>query len=334
MLTVIEAATRAQMRAFFKAGKNAGYLKEEEKYLKLYALTPLNPLFSNGPRAFLCAYRDGKPVFRALTGVDFRYVNLTGNRTGYFSLFDGENDREAAEMILEEIMIRQRKWKTDKVTGPLSPDGSGFFMGAGEGGFERPRGLFTGPDGRFSAGVLRDNGFTACDTENAYLVSVPKENPLSELCRKAEERYGAEVAKLKPRIFDERWKEKIASVSEDQKKQELIKFLDRIRRHIDKNFSFFAKGEGGACGYLISFKSGNGILRGTTLMTREGAYSAPCALSLIGAFLNECSKRGVKEAEVSVINQKNLRSERLVLRYGGVKIREYTQFTKIVTQIN
>ena len=332
MVNVIEVRTRAQMRAFFKAAASKGYKKEEIRYLKTYCVPPMNPLFHNGPQAYLYCERDGKPVFRALTGMDRMFAEKTGRKLGYFSLFEGEEDEEATKCILNEIMKRQKEWGAEEVRGPVSPDGSGFFMGAGEGDFYKDRGLFTGVENGFIRRILIENGFEEADSENAYRMETPKENPLLAVTSKAGERFGVRIKKMKPGVFDERWKKEIARVTDHLPEGETALFLDRIRKYIDKNHSFVAFEKGEVLGYLVSFKKGKGILRATTLMTKTGAFVTPCVLNLIDAFLSSVRRRNILKFEISVINERNIRSERLVLRFGGEKTRRYTQFTKKVRE--
>lgn len=332
MLEIMEVKTRADMRAFFKAAKHTGYFPEEEKYIKRYAVAPLSLLSGNGPQAYFVARRNGKPVFRAITGVDLRFNQKQGTKTGYFSLFDGEEDKEAAEAVLQAIMDKQRAWGMEKVIGPISPDGSGFFMGAGEGDFSKCRGIFTGPDSAFAARILRDNGFEEEQIENAFEITAGKENPLSGVTQKAEKRFDVKIVKMKTGIFRERWINDILSVSKEAPEKEMRLILERVRPYMDKRHSYIAYSGGVCAGYLVSFKRFRGVLRATTLITSEGCFSAPVVLSLIGKYLDGIEKRHIKTFEVSVINHLNIRSERLVLRYNGKKTRSYTLFTKNVGQ--
>lgn len=332
MIEVVKVKTRADMRAFFKAAKHAGYVPCEERYLKRYAVPPLSLLSANGPQVYFVAKRDGRPVFRAITGIDFRYTRATGTNTGYFSLFDGENDREAIQAVLDEIIKKQRAWGMEEVIGPISPDASGFFMGAGEGDFTGRRGVFTGPDSSFQAEILRKNAFTEKQVENAFEISARLKNPLSDVTRKAEERFSVEVRKMRTGLLRDGWIKNILSVSKDAPDKEMRLVLERVRRYIDKKHSYLAFIGGVCAGYLISFKRFGNVLRATTLMTSPEHFSSPVVLSLIGRFLEETEKEGAESFEVSVINHQNIRSERLVLRFGGKKVRSYTLFTKKVGQ--
>ncbi|MBQ5771202.1 MAG: hypothetical protein IIW08_08500, partial [Clostridia bacterium] len=314
----------------FKTSGHSGYFLYERRYLERYAFAPLSPLSANGPQVLLIAERDGKPVFRALAGADMRYNRLNGSKTGYFSLFDGEKDKEAAQAILDAVFEKQRAWGMGKVIGPVSPDGSGFFMGAGEGDFEKKRGIFTGPDSSFQARILRENGFDEVQSENAFEITVNDKNPLSEITRKAEKRFRIEIANMRTGLLCDRWIRDILSVSKDAPEKDMRLLLERIRPFIDKKFSYSAYADGVCAGYLVSLKPLSGIHRAATLITGAGHFSAPVVLSLIGRYLTDIESEGIRTIEVSVINYQNIRSERLVLRYGGKKVRSYTLFTKNV----
>ncbi len=332
MLEIIECKTRADMRAFFRAAKKAGYTGEEEKYLKKYAVPPLSLLSKNGPQAYFVAKRNGTSVFRALTGVDFVFNREKGEKTGYFSLFDGERDEEAAQAILNAVLNKQSAWGMENVIGPISPDASGFFMGAGEGDFEKGRGIFTGPEGAFACELLRENGFCPIQTENAYLIQTTNKNPLSDVTRKAEKRFDVSVVPLKPSFVSDQWMKRVLEVTKGAPEKEMRVLLERIRPFIDNRFSYAALISGACAGYLVTLKGRKSILRATTLFTSPDHFSSPAALSLIDAFLTDTQRRRIAEAEVSVINPENMRSERLVLRFGGQKIRSYILFTKKVAQ--
>ena len=312
MLEIIEAKTRADMRAFFRAAKRSGYTKKEEKYLEMYAFSPLSLLSQNGPQAFLVAKRDGKSVFRVLTGVDMRYVRKEECPQGYFSVFDGEKDEEAARAILKAVMEKQRNWGMKRVIGPIAPDGSGFFMGAGEGDFSGPRGIFTGPDASFQCGILRSEGFLPVKTECAY------------------ESASIEIMKMNTGLFSTDWIKRILDVSKEAPQNEMRLMLERIRPFIETKHSYVAFSGNVSLGYLVSLKKDGGILRAATLITSSEHFSAPAVLALIDAFLSGAKKDGLDRAEISVVDSRNLRSERLVLRFGGRKHRQYTVFTKNV----
>ena len=80
MLEVIRCERRGHFRSFFSLSGMAGYWKEEARFLKTYAGPALNALCANGPTAYFLAFRDGKPVFRAFTGIDFMYQQKTGEK--------------------------------------------------------------------------------------------------------------------------------------------------------------------------------------------------------------------------------------------------------------
>ncbi len=84
---------------------------------------PRHPLTQNGECAYLVALREGRPVFSTLTGVDRRFVHLTGVRQGWFSLFTGQDDPEAARAVIREAAGFQRGLGMERLSGPNAPDG-------------------------------------------------------------------------------------------------------------------------------------------------------------------------------------------------------------------
>lgn len=84
---------------------------------------PRHPLGRNGECAYWVALREGRPVFSVLTGVDRRFVRLTGEKQGWFSCLDGQDDPEAARAVLAEVSAFQRDMGMEKLLGPTAPEG-------------------------------------------------------------------------------------------------------------------------------------------------------------------------------------------------------------------
>ena len=326
---------RLDEQAFFRFSRECGYLPGETKYLNLSARAAVNPLFSNGPEEFWVVLRDGKTVFRALTGYDRRFQAQTGKKWGYFSLFEGTLDTEAGAALLDQILKRQRAWGCDAIVGPLSPDGSGFFHGLGLDESASPfqtgtfsRGTLTGPARPFAEQILLSGGFQKLDEDYAYLIRVPDENKDREMAIKASKRFSVEVQKLRPSAFREAWKRIPAQIAPEGTKADFLREMERIRPFLNVDFSFACMRGSECLGYLLSVTEPHAPLRLSTLMTRDGCFQSPAVLLLISAAMDQCIRYRVPYVEASVIHDENVASRRLVERFGGLKIRRYCRYYK------
>jgi len=329
MLEIMVCMRPADYRTFFALSGQAGYDQWECGYLKTYAHPALNPLCANGKTAFLMAKRDGKCVFRALTGRDEIYIGKTGRNAGYFSLFDGEKDEEAASFVLSEIMRMQIAWGSEEIIGPVSPDGSGFFHGLNEGWNEREAcGILTGPPGGWKSKVIKNAGFAEMERDNAYLIPTPENNLYEEAAKKAMERFSVSIKRIAPGMFRERWKQSIGALSEEVTRVDLYRMLDRIAPVIQPEFSFLAMRGNEPLGYLLSLKGKEKCLRASTIFTKRTVWSPPVTTSLLSALIAALIENGVKEIEASVISEENMLSNQLVLALGGRLHRRYTRFSR------
>lgn len=326
MIEVKVLRTRAELRAFFEIDK--GYLREEAKYLGINARPEINPLCANGECAYILCRRDGKSVFRAFTGIDEIYCARTGQRQGYFALFDGEDDRRAACAVLGEIENCQRKWGARSIIGPVSPDGSGLFMGVGSGTEENGRGIFTGAVNEFKMDVLKENGYAECVKEGAYMIDVPDENPFSALSEKARIRFGLEARPLRENRFAKAWKKHLSSVTNEIPPKDFFRFLEKIERFIAFDHSFLLFTNSGCIGYLLCLKSKNSVPRVITLMTKKGIFTPPAALVLTDRVLTSFRNADIKKYEASVIDERNFPSFSILSHVNARKNRIYTQFIK------
>ena len=330
MLEIREANTPGEIRAFFSLSKACGYFGEEIKYLKLFACPSVNPLRANGPLKYLSVYRDGEIVFRALAGSDEYFKEKSGKRIGYFSLFDGYRDAEAARLILDKIMTLQREWKNVEVIGPVSPDGSGFFHGLGETDAGNRRGVMTGNGSEWSIEALKDYGFSEMEADNAYLLTIPETDRYKKYASFSKEKFGLTVLPMKPGIFREKWKEAIASLSKEEERSDTYRYLEKIRPMISRKHSFLCFSGEKCLGYLIVLKGALSRLRACTVFTERDGFSPPVTVCLLSGFLSSCIEKGVREAEGSVIREDNLRSNLQISALGTHEKRRYVRCIKKV----
>lgn len=310
-----------------------GYTRAERAFLTKHAFSPRNPLLANGPVRFVTV--NGKDGVRArvMTGADRVYEARTGRRQGYFALLDSAGDEDAVTAALKEGCRLQREWGNVEMLGPLSPDGSGFLCGVGAavtgeaaaGDFSR--GVLTGACNPVAARALLRMGARAEAVDEAYVIRVPKENPLRNTAARAASRFGLCVERLKAAPLRESWLRRILALSGEREKTEVAKLLACLRPLVDGTHSFAVCAGEDVRGYLLALRERKGCLRFATLLTKPGAFSAPAATVLLSAAADACIESGEKWVEASVIRQDNLPSRALPQRFQARVVRRYTQYS-------
>lgn len=140
----------------------------------------------NGESVRLAAMRNGRPVFSLVTGVDRRFVRLTGERRGWFSALQGEDDPEAARAVFQEAAIYQRGLRMRSLSGPDAPDGR-FHPGL----------QVEGPDAATHLHrLLTGYGFQVCRAYTAFRVSTDSLPGIRRAAERARARHGFEVRRM------------------------------------------------------------------------------------------------------------------------------------------
>ncbi len=327
MLDVRICECAGDMRKFF-ALSDKDYLPEECRYLKRYVNGLINPLYHNGRMAFLIAVRDGKAVFRVLTGTDEVYKRLSGKKMGYFALFDGEEDEAAATALLKKAYQLQQSWGNEYLLGPVSPDGGGFFNGLSASDVGMNRGVMTGPGSRWKLELLSKQGFQPHEKEMAYKVEIPDGNPYLQPALQAQKRFSVEIEAIRTGIFREKWMRDISYVYAPERRNDTYMMLDKLKPVIIKRHSFIAYTSGTPAGFMLSLKGSNGLIRATTVFTSRDQFSPPVTLGIIAVFIESCHRFGIKTIEASVIDSRNFASNRQIRALGGRQDREYIRFIR------
>jgi hypothetical protein len=128
-----------------------------------------NPLFQSGPHAFfMVREEDGRWIGRILTGLDENLNEVRGFQQGYFSMFECENNAEAAKLLLDAAVQWQKEHCMHTMIGPLSPsngdDRKGFLI-LGEG---QPV-LLNAYTKRYYPALIENYGFVKNDDHMAFL---------------------------------------------------------------------------------------------------------------------------------------------------------------------
>ncbi len=305
-------------RLFLSLTREFGYFKCETKYINSYASGGMNPLCRNGEVEYLVAVRDSVPVARILTGFDALFRRETGENAGYFALFDSKDDPDACRALIDRMKLKQSRWGSANVIGPVSPDGGGCFHGLGEGDSSLPRAAFCGYFDGFRVSALVDNGFTLSERNLSYTLSVPNINPLTEIARRSNARYGIALRPIRPGMFTDGWIRPIAALTPNENRADILRYADRLKHHISGELSLAAYMGGKCLGYCLILKGGD-MPRLSTLISKHPAAT----LAMLDGLISRLIRLREARIEASFINSQNARSLSLLDRFDIIRAREY-----------
>ena len=316
MPEIVLSSGRKALKAFFSLSVPSGYSGKEAAYIERH--------FSGGmgKSAYLLALDRGKAVARAMTWQGETLKN------GYFALLDGR--RDAFEALLGYMEQLQRKWGSTSLTGPVTPDGSGFFMGQCDSASDgSARGELTGPFDAGQSAALLQNGYDPVNTLAAFRLCLQKTNPYRGAAQKIASRLGIKPEKAKLNVFDQNLERAVFALETEDKAAALRQLL-WLKPSIAKDRSFVVNDPcGRPLAYAISLKGD--IPRLATFWTKDDEYRRPCALLLCDALFESCQKAGISEIELSLIDTQNEASMRLCGNAGARLSRQYKIYNKNLT---
>lgn len=326
----------APPRGFLYLLDGARYTRAEATYIHNFALSPLNPIFSNGAVAFLEVYRDGVKRARLMTYTDeiYNMRRAAGERTGFFTLIDGANDPEAVNELINSACKIQREWRNARLTGPISPDGSGFFHGLAVRGLPDAIQAFDARNGAHIEYTLTQYGFHMDGEALAFSVRVPENNPLNALAARAVARFGVHVRRIRLSALSEGDEIAIHALSDGGVAlSDTLRQLARLRRLIENEHSFIAHIAGAPVGFLLCLKCGGNLVRVSTLMCARSGFASPATLALLSALIDSLIQKGRAEVYVSQIDAHNARCLMCVKRFAGAQIGAFRRYTKSIHKI-
>jgi hypothetical protein len=167
---------------------------------RLYLDPRRHPFYKHSAATFFLAVRNGLPCGRLAVLENKRYNNYNGTRAGFFTLFECENDPEAASRLFDAASSWARERGLTELTGPKGftvLDGFGMLVK----GFEhRPAfGLPYNPP--YYPALLERQGFQrVSDSVSGYL-NPQTEFPerIHQLSGKIQQRRGLHIARYKTR---------------------------------------------------------------------------------------------------------------------------------------
>ncbi len=320
MPEIVRAATRAELRRFFALSRGAGYRKAEQAYLRRFAPAP------DEDHIYLLA-AGGCACARLLSWRDEAYDRAVSRRCAFFALLDG--DAACFGALLDEAQAHWRQKGCDRMIGPVAPDGSGLFSGQCSGECAQT-GLFAGPGDRGQTAALLAAGFQPLAREEAFFLDVPAINKYVPYARRLEARFGLRVGRAGRGLWTCSLPRAAYEVAE-RLKRESARQAEKLLRYTDTRFSFAALDEAGSClGYVLTLRDAPRP-RVATFMTRNVPCRRAVTLCLMSALCDALIRRGVQQAELSVIDETNLPSIRLALGAGARRARSYVRYYKEIT---
>ena len=264
------------------------------------------PFRKNGECVRLVALRDGRPVFSLTTGVDRRYVRLTGEKRGWFSDIAGEDDPEAARAVFQEAAAFQRGLRMRRISGPDTPDGR-FHPGLPVAGSDAAPHLDR---------LLQANGYKVCRSYAAFRVSTDLLPGMRRAAERARKRHGFEVRrmgfhKVSCRAVYELYEPKRVPF------EEFAEILSGMRP-----LELYVASRGGAdAGFALTRREG-GVTIVETVMIAPGFRRGPALLCLMDALWERLGS----DALTGAIDRENEPSIRIVQALGGELQTEWREY--------
>jgi hypothetical protein len=267
---------------------------------------PKSRPFRNGECVRLVALRDGRPVFSLTTGVDRRYVRLTGEKRGWFSDIAGEDDPEAARAVFQEATAFQRSLRLRRMSGPDAPDGR-FHPGL----------PVTGSDAApHLERLLLDNGFRVSRSYAAFRVSADSLPGMRRAAERARTRHGFEVRRMG---FHKASCRAVYELYEPKRVpfEEFAEILSSMR----PLELYVVSRRGADAGFALTRREG-GAQRVETVMIAPGFRRGPALLCLMDAL----RERLGPDALTGAIDRENEPSIRMVQALGGEVYAQWREY--------
>jgi hypothetical protein len=250
---------------------------------------PGHHLLQNGECAHLVALRQGRPVFSVLTGVDRRFCRLTGERQGWFSRLEGEDDPEAASAVLAEAAAFQKGLGMERLIGPDAPSGR-FQPGIlAEGERSTPH----------LDRLLRENGFDVLRESAAFSIPVGALKGLGRAAARAREAHGVLVRR---EGFSKASCRAVYGLYEPRRLpfEEFAQVLSQMR----PLEAYLASVRGRDAGFALARPEG-GTWRVETVMIAPGFQRGPALICLLDALASRLGP-GVRTGSIDPDNAPSL----------------------------
>ncbi|MCE5344181.1 MAG: GNAT family N-acetyltransferase [Eubacteriales bacterium] len=320
-----------------------------------------NPLLS-GEHAFFMAYEDDRPVARVLAGVDERLNKRIGEKRGYVSLFESENNLEYARAVLDAATTYLRGLGMTRVVGPNTPGFDDFSKGLLMQGFDGAPMLFNPYNPPYYNDFFTAYGFQKHRDHYAYHLllrdfPVGDYHGLSDMAQKRfkfrvqhvdlrrgnARKLAGEVARVIDEAFPDEWELTPPTQSD------ILDEMKSLLRYTKTDLIVMAYAGERPVGILVCFPDYNRLLRGSRgklfplgwirlafgkvnavrcsmmFVTPDYQNKAVNVAMTLSAY-ERARSLGIDEVEASTIDETNLPSILATERTGASRYRVYRQY--------
>ncbi len=324
-----------------------------------------NPLLS-GEHAFFMAYDDDRPVARVLAGVDERLNERVGEKRGYISLFESENNLEYARAVLDASTKYLSGLGMTRVVGPNAPGFDDFSKGMLFKGFDGAPMVFNPYNPPYYNTFFTSYGFEKYRDHYAYHLSL-KDFPAEDykgLSAMAQKRFNfrvqhvdlqrsnarklaGEVARVIDEAFPDEWE------LTPPTQADILDEMKALLRYTKTDLIVMAYANARPIGILVCFPDYNRLLRGGSgklfpfgwLRLMFGRVNAVrCSMMFVTpdyqnkavnvamtlAAYERARSLGIDEVEASTIDETNLPSILATERTGATRYRIYRQYDLVL----
>ncbi len=325
-----------------------------------------NKAFAYCDAVLLLAWRDGRPVGRAMGIINKRYNEHRNEKTARFGYFDVYEDREAFRAILRSIEDWARTKGMTKIVGPYGfsdQDPEGFLIE----GFEHRATIATYYNFEWMPRWLEEEGYGKDNDWFVYKLEVPKEPP--EFYKKIYERHVRrgtyQIVEFKTRKEIKPWIRKVLGLMNETymtgniygfaplDEQEMDDLAKRYLPVVDPRFVKVIAKDGEVLAFIIAMpdmtegirKARGRLLPFGFLHVLRAAKTTKQLDLLLGAVKEECRGQGLdvlmgvktilsaSEAGMELMDthhemEANVKVRAEMERMGGVIYKKYRAFQK------
>lgn len=324
-----------------------------------------NSLISNGVQTFLMAYDGERPVGRLLAGIDFRMSQRAGERQGYLSMFECEDNQAAADALFKAAEVFLKMNSIASMTGPKPMMFDDFGAGILVDGFEQERTFLSPYNLPYYAKLFENAGFAPRNEYYAYRLPLDniRDTRYEDVLRRAEKRFGYTVKNIDVRRDLKNGCREFARVMSESMEPEwgeaaptseaLYYELKWIRHLLWPDYMFMAYAGDRPVGLLVAIPDFNPLMKGlrgnlfpvgTFRMMFHKSYIRrlrTVMLYVVPEYQNKgvetimimralaaARTNGIHEAEAAMINSKNLKLQLGVEKLGGTVTKVFRQYTR------
>jgi hypothetical protein len=167
-------------------------------------LNPQNNSFLRGDHAYFVAYQNKKPVARILAGHNLLESQARGEKRGFFSLFEAQ-DEQSAKAVLQAAQDYLKQMGMQAMKGPFSPTGGEERRALLVEGFESPPVLYASYNPEWYRDVFVNFGFKNAADLLGFRIETNKVpiDKFRKIVEYAKRRYGFEAYPINMKNLDD-----------------------------------------------------------------------------------------------------------------------------------